>query len=330
MNSKISIIVPIYNSSVFLRRCLDSLINQTYQNLEIILINDGSTDDSELICKEYITKYENVTLFNKRNGGLGSARNKGLDLASGDYVGFVDSDDWVDYDYFEGLLNLQNQYHADISSYEIDVTSTYKMNLECENINNVEVLEKEEKIDYYFKNTLKDSNLFSVCTTLFKKELLENIRFREGKLNEDMDFKLKALNLSERWVKSKCKKYHYYQSGNSLSSGIIKTKDLDLLEASVLLLEIASKYDNPSILKYAEIGCVKPYFSLLIRLSVYGCTAEVDKKNLEKRCLSEIRGNYIRLICSPIKISRKLLITAYCLNPHIIGCVLRVLNKLRQ
>ncbi|HJA50079.1 MAG TPA: glycosyltransferase, partial [Candidatus Fusicatenibacter intestinipullorum] len=92
---KISVIIPVYNVEKYLKRCLDSVINQTYKNLEIILIDDGSTDNSGKICDEYAQKDERIIVIHKENGGVSSARNKGLDICIGDYISFIDSDDWI-------------------------------------------------------------------------------------------------------------------------------------------------------------------------------------------------------------------------------------------
>jgi len=112
---KISIIVPVYNVEPYIRRCLDSIINQTYKNLEILLINDGSTDNSGMICDEYAEKDNRIKVFHKSNGGLSSALNVGLRNLSGDYLGFIDSDDWAEEDMFEVLYNSAKQYNVPLS-----------------------------------------------------------------------------------------------------------------------------------------------------------------------------------------------------------------------
>ena len=106
MNDLISLIIPVYNTEQFLRRCLDSVINQTYKNLEIILIDDGSTDNSGKICDEYVLKDNRIKVLHIENGGPSYARNKGLEIAKGDYIGFVDSDDYVDKDIFN-LMRIE-------------------------------------------------------------------------------------------------------------------------------------------------------------------------------------------------------------------------------
>ena len=102
---KISVIIPVYNVEKYLKRCLDSVINQTYKNLEIILIDDGSTDKSGNICDEYAAKDKRIIVIHKENGGLSDARNKGLDICTGDYISFIDSDDWIENGFYEYVVN---------------------------------------------------------------------------------------------------------------------------------------------------------------------------------------------------------------------------------
>ena len=110
----ISVIVPVYNVEKYLRKCLDSILNQTYQNFEVILVNDGSTDDSGKICNEYALRNPVIKAFHKKNGGLSEARNYGVVYAKGEYVTFIDSDDYIDYHYLERMKKALNLSNADI------------------------------------------------------------------------------------------------------------------------------------------------------------------------------------------------------------------------
>lgn len=112
----ISIIVPVYNVEKYLKECIDSVISQTYKNLEIILVDDGSTDKSGEICDEYSKKDSRIKVIHKENGGLSDARNVALDIAKGEYIGFVDSDDYVEKDMFETLYKLAEEHNTEISS----------------------------------------------------------------------------------------------------------------------------------------------------------------------------------------------------------------------
>ena len=113
-NPLISVIVPVYNVEKYLGKCVDSILAQTYENLEIILVEDGTKDNSGAICDAYAAKDSRIRVIHKENGGLSSARNAGMDIARGEYFGFVDSDDWIEPKMYETLLNLAEKYHADL------------------------------------------------------------------------------------------------------------------------------------------------------------------------------------------------------------------------
>ena len=112
----ISIIIPVYNVAPFLSQCIQSVLDQTYTHLEVIIVDDGSTDESPAICDKFAKLDTRIKVIHKKNGGLSDARNAGLDIASGDFIGFVDSDDWIENDMYETLYNLLNKYQADISA----------------------------------------------------------------------------------------------------------------------------------------------------------------------------------------------------------------------
>ena len=123
MTEKVSVIVPVFNVEKYLRQCLDSILQQTYQNLEIIIINDGSTDGSDAICREYAGKDSRISYFAKENTGISDTRNVGIRQATGEYVTFVDSDDWVEHTYVEELHDKLKAYDADIA-----ITNYYLFN----------------------------------------------------------------------------------------------------------------------------------------------------------------------------------------------------------
>ena len=189
MDDKITVIVPVYNVENYLNKCLDSLINQTYINLEIIVVNDGSTDNSGKIGQEYAKKDNRIVYIEKENGGLSDARNAGLDRLTGSYVTFVDSDDWIELDYVETLYKKISEYQADIA-----VGNYYSFN-ESEGMfyfhisgdsyyekvyDNVSIFE-----NLYESQEMKSFALISACGKLYKASLFDYIRFDKGKLGED-------------------------------------------------------------------------------------------------------------------------------------------------
>ena len=221
MTEKITIIVPVYNVEHYLDKCLDSLISQTYKNLEIIVINDGSTDNSGAICQEYARKDNRIIYIKKENGGQSEARNMGLDRMTGSYVTFVDSDDWVEPDYVEVLYNKLIEYQADIA-----VGNYYSYN-EQEGIfyfhifgdsyyekvyDNVSIFE-----NLYESQEMKSFSLISVWGKLYRVDLVKHLRFDIGKLGEDGYLNQKIYLLAEKTIYLNKGLYAYRQREGSSS-----------------------------------------------------------------------------------------------------------------
>ena len=200
----ISIIVPIYNVEKYLRQCLDSIQDQSYQNFECLLINDGSPDNSADICKEYVSKDPRFRYIEKENGGVSSARNLGLEHSKGEYITFIDSDDWVDSDYLEVLYKSLTDEKADVA------VSTYKQfNVDDNNYYvhsyqrgyEKKIFTGPELIDEFIALDTFDHSYRFVCGKLVRKCLLDKIAFNEKTtLGEDMEFWLKLYLISNKIV----------------------------------------------------------------------------------------------------------------------------------
>ena len=221
MTEKITVIVPVYNVEHYLDKCLDSLVNQTYKNLEIIVINDGSTDNSGIICQEYAQKDNRIVYIEKENGGQSEARNMGLDRITGSYVTFVDSDDWVELNYVENLYKKITEYQADIA-----VGNYYSFN-EAEGMyyfhifgdsyyekvyDNVSIFE-----NLYESQEMKSFALISVWGKLYKANLVNHLRFDIGKLGEDGYLNQKIYLLAEKTIYLNKGLYAYRQREGSSS-----------------------------------------------------------------------------------------------------------------
>jgi glycosyltransferase involved in cell wall biosynthesis len=220
----ISVIIPVYNVEDYLHKCLDSIISQTYENLEIIVVNDGSTDNSAQICEEYAKKDSRIKLLHKENGGLSSARNAGLDIADGEYIGFVDSDDFIEKNMYERMLNALKEYSANlvICSYFSDREIKYP----CEKSMLADV-------DFVFKLYLKDYIQAYACNKLYSREIFREIRYTDGILFEDMDVFLRIIQKAGKTVLLNDKLYHYVQRENSITNSKFnprQTKCLDIIE----------------------------------------------------------------------------------------------------
>lgn len=221
MNEKITVIVPVYNVEHYLDKCLDSLINQTYKNLEIIVINDGSTDNSGIICQEYAQKDNRIIYIEKENGGQSEARNMGLDRMTGSYVTFVDSDDWVEPNYVEVLYKKLLEYCADIAignyySYN-EQEGTFYFHIFGDSYyekiyDNVSISE-----NLYESQEMKSTALISVWGKLYKADLFKQLRFDIGKLGEDGYLNQKIYLLAEKTIYLNKGLYSYRQREGSSS-----------------------------------------------------------------------------------------------------------------
>ena len=221
MDDKITVVVPVYNVENYLRKCLDSIIAQTYKNIEVIVVNDGSTDASGEICKEFAEIDHRVIYIEQENAGLSAARNTGLENMSGDYVTFVDSDDWIELDYVETLYKKIVEYQADIA-----VGNYYSFN-ESEGMFYFHILGDSyyEKVydnvsifeNLYESQEMKSFALISAWGKLYKVGLFEQLRFDIGKLGEDGYLNQKIYLLAEKIVYIHKGIYSYRIRNNSLS-----------------------------------------------------------------------------------------------------------------
>ncbi|MCD8369052.1 MAG: glycosyltransferase [Clostridiales bacterium] len=233
----VSIIVPVYNTQNYLEQCLNSLVVQSYSNLEIIMVNDGSTDGSGAVCKKFAEMDRRFILVEQKNAGLGSARNAGLKRATGSYIGFVDSDDYVHPDYVRVLYENLKKYQADISmcSYLkfLDGLDSMNMNLTDvgERNHHVEILDKLDLIRAI--STTGPSNrserIVIACNKLIRRACLENFRF-ENKLHEDEYMINELIVRCDKTIMTSAKLYFYRQRNDSIT-GIDEKKNLRHLDA---------------------------------------------------------------------------------------------------
>lgn len=233
--AKISIIVPVYNTEKFLEKCLNSLINQTLKDIEIICINDGSTDKSLQILEKFANKDKRIQIINQTNSGLSVARNIGIKKAKGEYIGFVDSDDWVDLNFFEQLYINVKKYNADIGVAGIKRVRSYKWKYHIK-------LEKEEVIQDTNKK-FKKCDVTEKCyvwNKIYKLSELQklNINFEPNVYFEDRLFTAQVLINLKTLVTVPNTYYNYWTNPNS----IVKTKSKKKLKDSQYTKEKLMKY----------------------------------------------------------------------------------------
>jgi glycosyltransferase involved in cell wall biosynthesis len=224
MNPKISIIVPVYNVEKFIHDCIESILSQTFTDFELILVNDGSTDQSGTICDEYEAKDERVKVIHKENGGQSSARNRGIEAARGDLLGFVDSDDWIHKEMFEILYKKLIETNSDITACNLmQYNKDSSGHLYSSNTND-ELFNRDAAMRELYLN---ERLTFSPCNKLYKKELLEEIRFKEGYILEDMDFAYRIIHQVDRVYYTGKALYYYRYNEKSTMRKAFSKKRLD-------------------------------------------------------------------------------------------------------
>lgn len=279
MKPLISIIVPIYKVQDYLEKCIESILAQSITNFELILIDDGSPDDCGKICDYYAARDSRIRVIHKKNEGLSAARNTGLDIAQGEYIGFVDSDDWIEKNMYETLINLLIDNDADIAQCEFIKTFD-----EDETIDN-----RERYIVEIFNNIESLKNLYyekAISTVvswnkLYKKVLFEEIRFPKGKIHEDEFTTHKLLYKSKKLVYTNKVFYYYRQTPNSIMNSKFNKKRLDILDAMQERLEFAELINN-EMFTYETL---KKYMFRLISF-YYKCKKEIPE---EKDIINDIK-----------------------------------------
>lgn len=243
MKKLVSIIVPVYNVEQYLDKCIESLVTQSYINLEIILVNDGSKDTSGEICDLWAKKDKRIKVIHKKNGGLSDARNRGLDIVTGDIISFIDSDDYISKYFYEKLINIMEQTDSDI------VECQFKKFNENERVNylnkkNIEFISfnTEEAI----KNLILNCELSTtVWNKIYKTSVIKKLKFRVGKTNEDDFYTYLAFDNAKKITKLQDELYYYLQRPGSIMGKIYKLNRLDEIEAKYERLKYIEKnYKN--------------------------------------------------------------------------------------
>ncbi len=241
---KVSIIVSVYNIEDFVSGCIESIIRQTYKNLEINLVDDGSTDKSAEICDKYSALDKRIKVIHKKNGGLSSARNAGLDICTGDFVMFVDGDDYLVENAVEILTDIQKKYNSDIVQFDYEETDTpYVSKCDTEMPEPLYVNDKKEMFDTLYK---LGGCAVSACTKLYKKELFEGLRFKDGIFFEDEQLIPYVLMKAESVTYITNKLYCYYMRTGSIIKSTFNEKKLvvfDILNERIKILSSLGYWD---------------------------------------------------------------------------------------
>lgn len=315
----ISIIVPIYNSSKTLDFCINSLLNQTYKNIEVILVNDGSTDNSLDICNKYSKLDRKIKVINKENGGVSSARNAGLAVANGNYIGFVDSDDYIEKNMYEELFNTLKKNNSKIAICNIEFKNEYGTTIKEFSHDNV-VFGRDELPLYMFNVLCINGYL---CNKLYSRELIfinnDYIKFDETiRILEDNLFNYEIFNKNRNFTCTYLNKklYNYIQFKNNTSNKkydlsklqyfLVREKQINILDnnnidSNFLKIDYIVNFKKDDIkISILKIKKNNLYFQILAKRKKY--LNEINCKNISKR----LKIKYI--ICKKIPIIYKLFI----------------------
>ncbi len=227
MEDIVSIIVPIYNVEKYLERCVDSIRNQTYRNLEIILVDDGSPDNCGRMCDAFAGEDPRIRVIHKPNGGLSEARNAGLESATGEYVSFIDSDDFIHPEMIRDLYGRMQKHQADIV--QCSFRSVTEDSIVDPGPDNEKVLSNLEALRYLYTPFVVDYVM--ACNKLYRKALFGTIRYPISKIHEDEFTTYKLIFKAKRIVVTDKKYYHYYLSPNSIIRSSFSAKKLHYAEA---------------------------------------------------------------------------------------------------
>lgn len=284
MNDLISVIVPIYNVEKYLRDCITSIINQSYTNLQIILVNDGSKDNCINICKEYQKKDNRIIIIDKSNGGLSDARNAGIKMAKGKFICFIDSDDVVNRYYIEYLYNALISQKAQIAICKFGRFS------EIDDLN--EKKDRCNKINYNTVNNITaceqiyNKNYYVYCTVvwnkLYRKTLFDKISFPNGRLHEDEFTSYKLLYSSSKIVELSNQLYYYRFSPNSIMNKKINKTKLDVLDALNERLAFFEQHKENKLYNLTLIRMVRISLRIAFRFRyIYGEQNQYYKESLK-------------------------------------------------
>lgn len=268
--TKVSVIIPVYNVEKYLPRCLDSVVHQTHRNLEIILIDDGSADNSGAICDEYAARDSRIICRHQKNGGVSKARNFGLSLASGDYYHFLDSDDFLELDAYEYLLSKMERAGAEAAGFGYYITYPNKEIACPRRDDEVGVFDTEGTL---YQHLFAGSNF--VCTKLISAKAIGTLRFHEDIYrDEDTLFGTMALRNVSKSVYVSRPLLHYVQSEESACRGVFRPNQLSAVKVIPIMERFLSE-EHPQWLNRWRIG----YMHLMIML--YG-DMYLDKLSYEK------------------------------------------------
>ena len=328
-NELISVIVPVYNVEKYLERCLESIINQTYKNLEIILVDDGSTDSSCEICDKYRDLDSRIKVIHKPNGGVSSARNVGIEMARGAYIGFVDSDDWIALNMYEILYSMIKTYNTQIAAGELlrvadtSLDDNVKWTVEgtCRKYSQEEYAKKFFRIE-------GNETVFYIWNKLYESSVAKKMVFPEKiSIAEDAEAFFYGLREIDYIVCTDSVVYNYFYRTDSISSTWFSPKHMGIIDAWKNILDENEAQQNTLWAEYSRLNYERAYFGVLCRLMLSG---EGEKYKKEKKILLENVKKYKSdLLEADMPKSRKIILCLVTKNYRLAEIMMQILKKMK-
>lgn len=315
----VSVVVPVYNVEAYLDRCVESLVNQTLENIEIVLVDDGSTDGSPALCDAWAEKDARIRVVHKENGGLSDARNVGVDFARAEWVGFVDSDDHVSPEMYEVLYHNLQETHADMSI--CGIYDVYANRIEEPNRADYEVLTSEEAIKLCLHG--KDISVTAV-NRLYPASVFDYVRFPKGKTTEDGFTAIDFLSHANKIVVDYRPQYYYEHRVGTLSTHPYDIRSCDVIDAYEHNLEIV-KQKYPSALEVALFRCYWARFTVLDSMLIEGAQRDDARRH---EIIDYLRSHYTDIMRNPyVGQGRKIAMKALMVSWHLYGALSKAQRK---
>lgn len=282
----VSVIIPVYNAAQYLQRCLETISRQTYSDIEIVLIDDGSTDESGIICDDYAIRDSRVKVYHQENQGASIARKNGIDFAKGEWLVFVDSDDIVEDDYLERLFNAINQYGVKIAACD-QIKHQEGTELVVDKSGDVMLLDDQAIHDRFFKY-----QFWGLGGKIYHKSVFEGVYFPEYTINEDYVVMAQLFNLQKQMAYVPMGLYHYMMHEMSLSHQTLSPRMFDEFYNKCWVVDFYKK-NNPFYIKQAEAQLTETCVKLLGK--IISTTFQAEKKQMQQF----LRGHMVSILFNP-------------------------------
>lgn len=308
---EISVIVPVYKAEQYLERCVKSILEQTYQNFELILVDDGSPDNCPTMCDEWAEKDNRVHVIHKKNGGASSARNAGLKIAKGNWIAFADSDDWLDKTALKTLYDLAKKYNVPMAIGGMRVVQE-DTNASVVKKQDVKVLSHADLMSRFFRlNGEPDTH--SVCGAIIQRNILDGYTFIEGKMNEDVEACYYLARKCEAAIYIDAPLYNYFKNIEGVTNSGFSKKKLDLLDIWDIVQKQVEQF-TPEYSYACEMNCKRARFTLLTQMSLNGYDHDDSlMKKTKQQLKKEVRQSFWPLMKWKMPISRKVLLVWECI-----------------